>query len=109
MAAEAKTGWVKMKPAEIENKVVELAKAGNSPEKIGLILRDEYGIPKVKVIGKKLTKILKENGIDKNSEIDNTSKKIDKLVKHAEKHKHDYYAKRAIVKMNARLKKMKAA
>ena len=52
--AKEKTDWIKMKPEEITKKIVELGKQGIQPEKIGLILRDEYGIPKVKMFGKKL-------------------------------------------------------
>ena len=59
-----KPDWIdKEKNAEwVEEKVIELAKAGNSPSMIGTILRDQYGIPLVKTItGKNVLQILKEN------------------------------------------------
>jgi len=63
-----KTGWVKIKPQEIEKKVIELGRQNIPPEKIGLALRDQYGIPKAKLLGKKINKILLQNDIEMNSE-----------------------------------------
>lgn len=61
MAEEIKKpDWVKMKPAELEKIVVDLYKEGVSSAKIGLILRDKYGVPKAKLLGKRITKILKD-------------------------------------------------
>ncbi|MCJ7760663.1 30S ribosomal protein S15, partial [Candidatus Bathyarchaeota archaeon] len=37
--------WCKYREEEVEALVVKLAKQGNSPSMIGLILRDNYGIP----------------------------------------------------------------
>jgi len=53
--------WVKYKPKEVELLVVKYAKEGKTPSQIGIYLRDEYGIPDVKLITKKsITKILAE-------------------------------------------------
>ena len=105
---ETKTDWVKMKPREIEKKVVELGKQNMPPEKIGLILRDQHGIPKTKFFGKKISQILKENNIYKNSELENFEKRIDKLKKHFKIHKHDYITQRRIVQYSSRVRKLKA-
>lgn len=52
--------WVGYKAKEIEKLVVKLSKEGNSTAKIGLYLRDSYGIPSVKLITKKsISEILK--------------------------------------------------
>ena len=60
-----KAYWVKMEAKEVEELVVKLSKEGLDPAKIGLVLRDTYSIPSVKIITKKkIAKILKENGID---------------------------------------------
>lgn len=46
--------WVQYTPEQVEQLVVELAKKGYQSAQIGLILRDTYGIPDVKLItGKK--------------------------------------------------------
>ncbi len=107
MASKLKTDWVKTKPEELEKLVVELAKNNIPSEKIGLILRDEHGIPKSKIFGKKICQILEENGIKTNSELNNIAKKIDNLKKHFTTHKHDYSAQRSIVKNTGKLNKLK--
>ena len=50
---KAKKTWIRYSGKEIEQLVVKLAKAGNSMSKIGVILRDTYGVPDVKLIPSK--------------------------------------------------------
>lgn len=95
---ENKTDWVKMKPQELEKEIIALHKEGFGPAKIGLILRDQKGIPKAKLIGKKITKILKENNLKYDTEKENCAKKIENIQKHIVLHKHDYTAKRSLSK-----------
>ena len=101
-----KAEWAKMKPEEVEKLIVELGKKGNAPEKIGLILRDQHGIPKAKLFGKKISKVLAEHKLPSSSEQKNLKIKIETLGKHATAHKHDYTAKRKGVMYAARLKKI---
>ncbi len=98
--------WAKMKPSEVEKIVVELGKNGNSPQKIGLILRDEHGIPKTKLFGKRISQILKANNIEVEDESSTIKKKIAKLEKHFSNNKHDYTVQRAIMEYNSRLNKL---
>lgn len=93
-----KPSWVKMKPAELEKIVVDLAKEGNSPAKIGLILRDKYGVPKAKLIGKKISQILKENGVPIKGDEEIMNGKIAGLKSHTQKNKHDYSSTRALTR-----------
>ena len=56
--------WVPMKPEEVEELIVNLYRQGQSQAQIGVILRDQYGVPSVKLVtGKKLNTILKENDV----------------------------------------------
>ena len=56
--------WVTVSATEIEDLVVKMAKDGNNSAKIGLILRDQYGVPDVKLAtGKTVTQIMKEKGV----------------------------------------------
>ena len=93
-----KPEWVKIKPAELEKLVIDLYKQGNIPAKIGLILRDKHGIPKVKLLGKRISKIIKDSKIPENSEKNIVEKKIKILEEHMQKHKHDYSALRSFSK-----------
>jgi small subunit ribosomal protein S15 len=106
MAAQS-AEWVKMKKEDFEKLVVDLGKSGNSPEKIGLILRDQHGIPKAKVFGRKIGKILKEANIIMNPQEDNLNKKTENLKKHIKTNKHDYSAKKSLTKNAATLKKLR--
>lgn len=89
---------VKIKPAELKKIVVDLAKKGETPEKIGLILRDKHGVPKAKLVDKKITKILEEEGIEYESDKEKVEKKIEKLKMHIKGNKHDYSAQRSLTK-----------
>ena len=93
-----KTDWIKIKPAELEKIIIELHQNGETPAKIGLILRDKYGIPKAKLLGKKIGKILEEAGMKPQSEKEGVNKRIEKLNKHLEKNKHDQPAKKKLAK-----------
>lgn len=95
---QAKADWVKMKPAELQTIVLGLHKEGNNPAKIGLILRDKYGIPKAKLLGKGITQILNENDIKPRLEKQIIQEKMDNTNLHIAKHKHDYTAKRSFTK-----------
>ena len=58
----ARPEWVMYSDVEIEDLIVKLHKEGNSSSEIGIILRDQYGVPSVKeVTGFKITEILKRN------------------------------------------------
>ena len=100
-----KPSWLKINKEQAEELVVKLAKEGKSPEKIGLILRDQHGIPTTRVYGIKLNKILKQKSIEVNPDLNNINKKTEKVKKHLEKHKHDTSAKKALIKREAMLKK----
>ena len=56
--------WVPLSATEIEDLVVKMAKDGNNSAQIGLILRDSYGVPDVKLAtGKSITAIMKEKEV----------------------------------------------
>ena len=56
--------WVTYKQKETEMIISKLAKEGKTAAEIGIILRDTYGIPDVKLIfKKKITEIMKEKGV----------------------------------------------
>jgi len=56
--------WVPLNAAEIEDLVVKMAKDGLISARIGLVLRDQHGVPDVKLAtGKTVTEIMKEKGV----------------------------------------------
>jgi len=91
---KGKKKWVDITPKEVRKLVVKLRKAGNSAAKIGVILRDQYGVPDVKSIcGVSLTRIIEEE-LGKQEYPDDLMDLIRKAVnlrKHLEKHKRDVH------------------
>jgi len=84
--------WSSLIPREVEAHVIELGKKGHSTSEIGMILRDQYAVPDVKIAtGKKIGTILKNNNIK--SEIPEDLKNLIsialKLRKHLETNKKD--------------------
>jgi len=49
--------WLMYEPAEIEKLIIKLAKDSKTDAEIGLILRDQYGIPDVRSFNIRVSKI----------------------------------------------------
>ncbi|MEM0135274.1 MAG: 30S ribosomal protein S15 [Thermoplasmatales archaeon] len=61
---EGKPEWVTMGNEELDQLIIKLKREGLTKSKLGMILRDQYGIPKVKEIrGSRISKILEDNGV----------------------------------------------
>jgi len=61
---KANPTWIRYKPKEIELLIAKFAKEGKTSSEIGIILRDIYGVPDVKlIVGKPITKILAEKNM----------------------------------------------
>jgi len=106
---KVKPTWIRLKPKEIELLVVKLAKEGNSPSKIGTILRDTYGVPSVKLLtNKKITAILEEKKISKKLPEDLLAliKRVSNLKKHLEENKKDMTALRGLQITESKIKKL---
>ncbi len=102
--------WMDKDAAWIEEKVVELAKAGNTPSMIGLILRDQYGIPLVKVItGKRINQIIKEHDLQRRvpEDLRNMIAKALKIRRHLEEHgKKDFVSKRGLQLVESKIHRL---
>jgi small subunit ribosomal protein S15 len=91
--------WSSLNPREIESRILELAKAGKSSSEIGIILRDQYAVPDVKVAtGKKIAKILESNNMKKEIPEDllNLIRKALTLQTHLQTNKKDLHNKRSL-------------
>lgn len=61
---EGKPVWVTIGNDDLDQLIVKLKKEGLTKSKLGMVLRDQYGIPKVKEIrGTRISKILETNGV----------------------------------------------
>ncbi|MHA1721623.1 MAG: 30S ribosomal protein S15 [Candidatus Baldrarchaeia archaeon] len=101
--------WVKYSPQEVEDLVVKLAREGNPPSIIGIILRDQYGIPLVKqIVGKSITKILEENNLSLPLPEDllNLIRRAVNLRKHLEEHPKDLHSKRGLQLIESKIHRL---
>ena len=102
-----KDSWVKFKPNEVKKLVLKYAKQGNAPSMIGMILRDEYGIPDVKnLVGLSIVKVLEEANfkMELPEELRALIKKSLDLRAHLENNVHDQPSKRSLSKTEARIR-----
>jgi len=101
--------WVRYKKNEVEELVLKLAKEGNSTSRIGLTLRDQYGIPSVKIItGKTIATLMKENKLYPKMPEDlfNLLKQAVNLRNHLEKSKKDYTSKRGLELLESKIRRL---
>jgi len=104
-----KKSWIIYSEKEVEKLVLKLAKADLSMAQIGLAMRDSYGVPDVKVVtGKTISRILKENKIEKKIPEDLVAliKKDVRLTKHLESNKKDYSVKRGLKLTLSKIKRL---
>jgi len=101
--------WVEMTADEVEKKVEDLANQGLSTSKMGIILRDSYGVPSVALVtGKRMTRILKEKkkmGMIP-EDLQNLIEKALKLRKHIEGHKNDVHHMRVLQLTESKIRRL---
>ena len=106
--AQLHTPWVTRKPEEIEEIAVKLAKKGLSSAQVGLALRDQYGIPTVRIHQVKLSQILKKNGLAPPlpEDLFNLMKKAVNLHAHLERNRKDYTSKRGLELTESKIRRL---
>jgi len=98
--------WVERSAEEVENLVVKLARKGFSKSMIGIILRDSYGIPLVKVVsGKKISEILEAKEIESvlPEDLLNLVKKALNIRKHMETNHKDLQGKKGLQRTESKI------
>ena len=97
-----KPTWVKMQEPELKKIIVELLEK-YPPSQIGMVLRDQYGIPTTRIYGRKLKEYLTEAGIEVNEDLDNAEKKVERMKEHLKSNITDRKAKHKFQGAQARL------
>ncbi|MFA6804384.1 MAG: 30S ribosomal protein S15 [Candidatus Methanomethylophilaceae archaeon] len=101
--------WVPLSATEIEDLIVSFAKEGMVSAKIGLILRDQYGVPNVKLAtGKTVTEIMKEKGVAATlpEDLSNLMRRAINLSVHMRDNKGDVANKRGLDLIEARIRRL---
>lgn len=106
---DRKATWVTYSPEEVEKLVIKFRKQGLQTAKIGLLLRDQFGIPSVKdVTGKSILKILDENDLKPKIPEDffNLLKRAVNLRRHLERNKRDKHSKRGLELLESKIRRL---
>ena len=101
--------WVPLNATEIEEIVVKLAKDGIISTKIGLILRDQYGVPDVRLAtGKTITKIMEEKGVAPSlpEDLSNLMRRAIDLNVHLRDNRGDVSNKRGLNMIEAKIRRL---
>lgn len=101
--------WSALKPREIESHVIELVKDGKSTSEIGMVLRDQFAVPDVKIAtGKKISRILEENKIQSEipEDLKNLISRALKIREHIDTHKKDVSNKRNLQLTESKIRRL---
>lgn len=101
--------WSDVSKEELEKTIMKLHDTGMSPSRIGLTLRDQYGVPNVKlVIGNSITGFLKDNNAlgDIPEDLTNLMRKALHVRKHIKANKKDVHNKRALQLTENKIRRM---
>lgn len=101
--------WCKYTSEEVEALVLKLAREGNSPSIIGLVLRDRYGVPLVKsVTGKTVNEILRagQQAGALPEDLSALLTKANDLRRHLEKNRKDYVNKRSLAMIESKIHRL---
>jgi len=88
---------------ELEKLIQKLVKEGNAPSKIGLILRDQYGIPDVSKHGIKLSEVFSQKVPE---DLYNMLVKVVKLHAHMNNSKKDSTSKHGLEKLESKIRRL---
>ena len=101
--------WSNTDVEAIEKVILDLKKEGYSSSRIGLVLRDRYGVPDVKlVMGKRIDQILKEKGLQSEipEDLRNLIKKALGLRKHLVENINDLHNKRQLQLTESKVRRL---
>ncbi len=100
--------WLSYDKIEAEKIVVKLAKEGHSPAMIGLILRDQYGIPDIRIYKERIHDILKKNNLlpEIPEDLYSLLKRTVELRKHMNKNKKDSVSKHGLELLESKVRRL---
>jgi len=101
--------WVPLTAAEIEDLIVQFTESGNTSARIGLVLRDQYGVPNVRLAtGKTVTEIMKEKGVmpDLPEDLSNLMRRAISLNVHIKNNKGDVSNLRGLHLIEAKIRRL---
>ncbi len=107
--SNAAKAWVRLSKEEVFELVKKLAKEGKTDAQIGLLLRDVYAVPSVRVVtGKSLTAILAELKLSREypSDLLDLIRRAIKMRKHLAANKRDTSNRCELSRVEAKIKRL---
>ena len=104
-----KPAWVTIESKEVEELVLKLAGEGKSAAKIGLILRDSYAIPSVRLVtGKAIGQIIADNKLSGRlpEDLSDLMKRAVALEVHVRKNPKDAHNKRGLNLIESKIRRL---
>ncbi len=101
--------WVPIGPEEIEEIIVKLTKDGVSTSKIGMILRDQHGVPSTKLaLGKSISEVVADNDLSPKlpEDIASLMRKAVNLNEHLIDNRKDNSNKRSMQLIESRIRRL---
>lgn len=101
--------WCRYSPEEAEAFVIQLAKEGYPPSQIGILLRDQYGIPLIKYLtGKSITEIMESAGVSRElpEDLQNLLQKATRLQRHMARNKKDNVNKHSLELVTSKVRRL---
>ena len=101
--------WCKYTNDEVEELVLKLAREGNTPSTIGVLLRDRYAVPLARSItGKTVKQILagQQQSTALPEDLATLVKKAEDLRRHLEKNRKDYVNKRSLAMVESKIHRL---
>lgn len=101
--------WVGLDPNEIGDTVAKLASQGRSSAEIGLILRDQYAVPNVRLAtGKTVLQIMRSKGVkfDIPEDLGNLMRRAVELQTHVKANPRDASNKRGLQLIESKIRRL---
>ena len=104
-----KPEWVTTTAEEVVEQTVALAKSGQSAAHIGMVLRDQHGVPSARVVtGKRLATLLREQGVEPEipDDLQALLKRVVHLQRHLAQNPKDLSNRRGLSLMESRIRRL---
>ena len=101
--------WLSHDQKFISSKIEELRRQGQSTAMIGIILRDQYGVPNVKeVLGTKMADIVEDLNLSPKypEDLVNLVKRATNLRRHLEDNRKDLHSKRGLQLIESKIRRL---
>ncbi|MBI2076194.1 MAG: 30S ribosomal protein S15 [Candidatus Aenigmarchaeota archaeon] len=102
-----KVDWLIYDKDEVEKLILKLAKEGKSSAEIGLLLRDQYGIPDVRYFKMRVLKVIeKDHKKEVPEDLYNLIKKAVNVHKHMDSNRKDSKGKHGLELLESKIRRL---